>query len=75
MDVELPSELREKAGIPEGAPLHVEFEDGEVIISTNHDGPGLWDVPAPIMKGFLAAGLCPAGLDDLLKTGEIIYGE
>ena len=74
-EIDLPDELLEMAGIPSGAPLHLELEDGEVIISSNHDGPGLWDVPAPLMKGFLAAGICPGELDEKLKTGEIVYGK
>ena len=74
-DIDLPDELLEMAGIPKGAPLHLELEDGEVIISSNHDGPSLWDVPAPLMKGFLAAGICPGELDEKLKTGEMVYGE
>lgn len=74
-EIDLPDELLEMAGIPSGAPLHLELEDGEVIISSNHDGPGLWDMPAPLMKGFLAAGICPGELDEKLKTGELVYGE
>ena len=74
-DIDLPDELLEMAGIPKNAPLHLELEDGEVVISSNHDGPGLWDVPAPLMQGFLAAGICPGELDEKLKTGEMVYGE
>lgn len=33
------------------------------------------DIPAPIIQAFHAAGLCPAGLEKLLKTGEIVYGK
>ncbi len=75
-DVLMPDELRELAGIPEAAPLHIELlDDGEIVIGVNHEGPGLWDVPAPMMQGFLAAGICPAGLEEMLETGEIVYGE
>ena len=75
VNFEVPDELLEKAGIPEDAPLHVELlDDGEITISMNHDSPGLWDVPAPMMQGFLAAGVCPSALEDVLEAGEIIYG-
>ncbi len=75
VNFEIPDELLEKAGIPEGAPLHVELlDDGEITISVNHDSPGLWDVPAPMMQGFLAAGVCPSALEDVLEAGEVIYG-
>ena len=75
VNFDIPDELRERAGIPEGAPLHVELlDDGEITISANRDGPGLWDIPAPMMQGFLAAGICPAGLEDMLETGETVYG-
>ena len=68
-------ELRELAGIPKDAPVHVELlDDGEFTVSVNHDGPGLWDVPAPMMKGLLASGICPASLEDLLESGETVYG-
>ena len=73
-DIDLPDELLEMAGIPENAPLHLELEDGEIIVSANHDGPGLWDIPTPLMQGFLAAGICPGELEEKLKTGEIVYG-
>ena len=75
MNFEIPDELRERAGIPEGAPLHVELlEDGEITIAPNRDGPCLWDVPAPMMQAMLAAGICPAGLEALLKSGDTVYG-
>jgi len=75
LELDIPDELRERAGIPAGVPVHAEFlDDGEFTISVNHDGPGLWDVPAPFMKGFLAAGVCPAALEKLLKGGEVVYG-
>ena len=73
-DIDLPDELLEMAGIPKNAPLHLELEYGEVVISANHDGPGLWDIPAPLMQGFLAAGICPGELEEKLKSGEIVYG-
>ena len=75
VNFEVPDDLREKAGIPEDAPLHVELlDDGEITISMNHDSPGLWDVPVPMMLGFLAAGVCPSALEDVLEAGEIMYG-
>lgn len=75
VDIELPDELRELAGIEKDAPLHVELlDDGEISICANHEGPGLWDVPAPMMQGLLAAGLCPAGLEDALEQEDVIYG-
>ena len=50
-------------------------DDGEITVCMNHDGPGLWDVPAPMMQGFLAAGICPAGLEDMLESGDVVYGK
>lgn len=75
LDMDIPEELREMAGIPKDAPVHVELlDDGEFTVSVNHDGPGLWDVPAPMMQGLLASGVCPASLEDLLESGEMVYG-
>ena len=69
-----PDDVLEIAGIPKGTPLHIEFhDDGEISFCVNHDGPGLWDVPAPLMQGFLLCGVCPAGLEKLLKSGETVY--
>lgn len=74
-DIDVPAELRELAGIEEGVPLHVELlEDGEITIAPNRDGPCLWDVPAPMMQALLAAGVCPASLESLLKSGDAVYG-
>ncbi len=75
LNLDIPDELRERAGIPSDAPVHVELlDDGEFSVSVNRNGPGLWDVPAPMMQGFLAAGVCPSALEDLLEAGESVYG-
>ncbi len=61
LNFDIPDELRERAGIPKDAPVHAELlDEGEIIISVNHEGPGLWDIPAPTMQGLLAAGVCPS---------------
>lgn len=74
--IEIPDDLRELAGIEKDAPLHVELlEDGEITILPNRDGPGLWDVPAPMMQMLLKSGVCAGYLEFLLKSGEIIYGD
>ena len=74
--IEIPDDLRELAGIEKGVPLHVELlEDGEITILPNRDGPGLWDVPAPMMQLLLKSGVCAGYLESLLKSGEIIYGD
>ena len=74
VETDFPDDVKEIAGIPKDAPLHIEFhDDGEISFCVNHDGPGLWDVPAPLMQGFLCSGVCPAGLEKLLKSGETIY--
>lgn len=70
-----PPEILERACIPNGAILHMEFpESGEICISTNQDGPGLWDIPSQIMRELLAAGICPAGLEMLIESGDLVYG-
>jgi hypothetical protein len=75
LNFDIPDELRELAGIPKDAPVHAELlDDGEITISVNHDGPGLWDIPAPMMQGLLAAHICPSALEGMLESGEIVYG-
>ena len=75
LNLDIPEELRERAGIPQDAPVHVELlDDGEFTVSVNHEGPGLWDVPAPMMQGLLAARICPSALESMLESGEIVYG-
>lgn len=72
-EVELPEELLERADIPQDAPLHVELEEGKIILSVNRDGPNLWDVPAPLMRSFIRMGMCPACLEAMLETGAVVY--
>ena len=77
VDMQVPEEFREIADIPDDAVLHVEFpeEGGILVCESTGDPPELWDVPAPMMEGLLAAGVCPASLEILLKSGEAVYGE
>ena len=37
------------------------------------DGSELREIPQPLWEGFLAAGVCPAGLEEWMETGEIVY--
>lgn len=76
VDISLPQELRELAGISPHAPVHVEsFGDGEITFSANRDEPGLWDIPPAIMSEYLARGICPASLEALMNSGKTVYGE
>lgn len=73
LDVKLPDEVREVAGISEDAVLHVEYPGkGQILLCENDDEPGLWDVPAPMMACLLSAGICPAALEELLESGEAV---
>ena len=75
VDIDLPQELRELAEIAPHDPVHVEsFGDGSITFSTSRDEPGLWDIPPAIMSEYLAKGICPASLEELMNTGETIYG-
>lgn len=77
VDMQVPEEFREIADIPDDAVLHAEFPEkgGILLCESTGDPPELWDVPAPMMEGLLAAGVCPASLEMLLKSGEAVYGE
>ena len=77
VDIKIPEEFREIGGIPDDAVLHAEFPEkgGVLLCESTGDPPELWDVPAPMMEGLLAAGVCPASLEMLLKSGEAVYGE
>lgn len=75
MDSPLSDEARELGGISEHGVVHMEFpKSGGVLLAENNGEPGLWDVPVPIMEGFLASGICPVSLEVLLKSGEVVYG-
>ena len=75
LDLPIPEEFRELAGLSEDAVLHAEFpEDGTILLRRNGGAPGLWDVPAPMMEGLLASGVCPGSLEEFLKSGEAVYG-
>ena len=77
VDMQVPEEFREIGDIPDDAVLHVEFpEEGGILVCESTGDPSeLWDVPAPMMGELLAAGVCPASLEILLKSGEAVYGE
>ena len=77
VDIQLPEEFREIGGIPDDAVIHAEFPEkgGIQFCESTGDPPELWDVPAPMMGDLLAAGVCPASLEILLKSGEAVYGE
>ena len=77
VDIQIPEEFREIADIPDDAVLHAEFPEGGGILfcESMGDPPGLWDIPAPVMESLLSAGVCPASLEMLLKSGEAVYGE
>lgn len=76
LDMEVPEEIREIAGIADDAILHAEFpEEGGILIRENDGEPCLWDIPTPLMEGFLASGVCPASLEELMRSGEVVYGD
>lgn len=65
--------LLKQAGIPKDARLNVTAEDGAVIFEAA-EGHDLRDVPPEILELFRQTGVCLDVLDELLESGEIIYG-
>lgn len=74
-EIDLPSYLREKAGIDEGAKLcaYVNEEENTVTIAQADHKYDLRDVPPEALDMFLDAGLCLGELDELLIKGEAVY--
>ncbi len=76
VDVDLPKEILKLGGVSDDAVLHAEYPGEDGILLRENDGePGLWDVPLPLMEGFMAAGVCPASLELLLRSREVVYGK
>jgi len=75
-DVTLPDELREKAGIPEGAKLcaEVDEEKNAVVIFAAGYEHSLRDLPPETLEMFLAANICLGELEERLITGDTVYG-
>lgn len=74
-EIDLPSYLREEAGISEDAKLcaYVNEEENSVTIAEAKHQYGLRDVPPEILDMFLSAGLCLGELDELLIKGDVVY--
>lgn len=74
-EIDLPSYLREKAGIDEGAKLcvYVNEEDNCVAIAQANHQYDLRDVPPETLDMFLGTGLCLGELDELLIKGDVVY--
>ena len=74
-EIDLPSYLREKAAIDEGAKLcvYVNEEDNSVAIAQANHQYDLRDVPPEMLDMFLGTGLCLGELDELLIKGDVVY--
>lgn len=71
--VALTDGVRNAAGIPLDAKLEVFVDEGEVMIAAADYEHDLTDVPPAAREVLSLAGVCPARLDYLLSTGEIIH--
>lgn len=76
-DIKLPSHLLEAANIPEGARLCAEAfpESGCIVVSGPDSEHSLDDVPDELLDALLECGVCLESLNELIGSGEIIYGE
>ncbi len=73
LGVTLTDGVRNAAGIPLDAKLEVFVDEGEVMIAAADYEHDLTDVPPAAREVLSLAGICPARLDYLLMTGEIIH--
>lgn len=74
--VALPDCLREEAGIPKNAKLCVSVDEEEHTVTIteadyDHD---LQDVPEEVLEMFSASDICIGELEELLLTGDLVYG-
>lgn len=74
--IDLPGYVRQAAGIPWDAKLSavVDAQDQSVTLCLSEHKHDLWDLPKELAALFQAAGLCLADLEELLMTGEVVYG-
>jgi len=63
----------------ENLKLHFEVDEKDksikICVKEKNNEPGVCDVPAWLQVVFNTMGLCLADLDDLIRDGEIVYGE
>lgn len=74
--ITLPDYVRREAGIPETAKLGaiVDPTDHSVTLCLSEHKHDLWDVPEELLEAFQKAGVCLGALEEMLMTGEIVYG-
>ena len=74
--IKLPGHLLDEANIPEGAKLSAvaDPETGCVIVSENNAAHDIDDVPDGLLDDLLGCGICLESLNELLTSGEIVYG-
>lgn len=75
MELELPEALLERAGIPGDAKLFATTVDGGVLICAQEQVPSLQSIPGAVMDVLLAGNACPGNLEQLIRKGDIVYGD
>ncbi len=77
--LDLSPEIRKILGIPAEMKLRFEVDEQDhsikVYAAEEEKESALSAVPAWLLDVFRAVGLCLADLDDLIRDGEIVYGE
>lgn len=75
-DIHLPKHLLDAAEIPEDAKLCAEPDPdtGRIIVSTLESEHDLSSVPEGLLSVLLNCGVCLGSLNELLGSGEIVYG-
>ncbi len=74
MDLELPDELMERAGLESGEKLFAAAVNGGILICPAKDMPSLQSVPGELMEMLLSCDVCPEKLEDHIVKGDIVYG-
>lgn len=75
MDIALPEELLERAGIPKDAKLAAAVTAGGIVIVPAEEVPGLQNVPGDLMDKLLSCDICPGELEKLIMSGAVVYGD
>ncbi|WP_320928365.1 hypothetical protein [Hungatella sp.] len=75
--VQIPAYILEDADIPLGTKLEALYdeENDEIIVTESEIQQDISDVPENVIEILMMGGVCLASLDELIMTGEIVYGE
>lgn len=75
-NIQIPGDILDAAGIPEGAKLEAFSNDeGEIVVTEAEFRHNISDIPSGVISVLATSGVCLGSLDELVMQEEIVYGE